>query len=363
MNTSPDTKLMQRALQVAQKPIVPPHPNPRVGCVIAAGGNILAEGYHLSAGSDHAEIMALKAVTNLPAEATMYVTLEPCSHFGRTPPCVDSLIKAGLKRVVIGVQDPNPEVNGRSINLLRKAGIEVETGVLADEAKEINKGFFMRHERLRPWVTVKIGASLDGRTALASGESEWITGEDSRRDVQLLRAESAAVMTGVGTVLHDDPRLNCRLESVDAEPLRVIVDSHLRTPAGARLFTCSGEVIVATTADATVDNSLEKHAEILRCAANRTNTVDCRDLLERLAARQVNKVLVEAGSTLVGYLFDENLVDELVLYQAPSLLGDQAMGMARLPELTRLSDKIKLKFAEVTQIGDDLRIRATVLRG
>ena len=362
MNTSLDTELMQRALLLAQKPTIPPHPNPRVGCVIAAGRNILAEGYHISAGSEHAEVIALKSVTKLPADATMYVTLEPCSHFGQTPPCVDALIRAGLKRVVIGVQDPNPEVNGRGINRLRKAGIEVVSGVLADEAREMNKGFFMRHNRARPWVTVKIGASLDGRTALASGASQWITSEDSRCDVQLWRAESAAVMTGVGTVLRDDPRLNCRLKSVKVTPLRVVVDSNMRTPAGARLFTCSGKVIIATKADAVADSGLANRAEILRCATNESGKVDCRDLLERLAARQVNTVLVEAGSILVGSLLRDNLVDELVVYQAPSLLGDQATGMARLPELTSLSDKITLEFSEVKKLGADLRILAKVLR-
>ena len=358
-----DREFMLRALELARQPVSSPHPNPRVGCVITRDGRIIGEGFHRKAGTEHAEVNALDAAGEQVQEGTLYVTLEPCSSYGRTPPCVDAVIAAGINRVVVCSADPNPAVDGHGISRLREAGITVDIGLLRDEARELNKGFLKRHTIGLPWVTVKTAVTLDGRTATATGESTWITGEQARADVQLLRARSDAILTGVGTVLVDNPRLTCRADGATSSSLRVIADSKLRTPSDAKLFRCDGDVIMATTANADSENrrKLEQVAEIIDFPIGRVG-VNCAKILEMLAAREVNEVLVEAGPRLVGTLLEDNLVDEIIVYQAPSLIGDRGMGVAALSGLKKLSDRIEFEYTDVQRVGDNLRIMVRAVK-
>ncbi len=353
---------MTRALELARTPVSAPHPNPRVGCVIVHQGEIVGEGFHRIAGSDHAEVSALASAGKLPRGAEMYVTLEPCAIHGRTPPCVNRLIESRVARVVIPSEDPNPATKGRGIKRLRDAGIKVDVGVMKEEARKMNIGFFVRHEEGRVWVTVKVGATLDGRTATASGESQWITSEASRQDVQLLRAQSAAILTGIGTVIADDPRLNCRAKGAASAPMKVVVDSNLRTPSNSQLFADESETVIATTRTEPCDErkQLECVAEIVDLSSNSRQSnkasVNCTELLDHLAKREINQVLVEAGPTLVGSLLKDELVDELIAYMAPSMLGDCARGIAAMPSIHSLSQRVRGQFTDVRALGDDLRI-------
>ncbi len=353
-----DSQWMARALQLAELGLNTTSPNPRVGCVLVKNGKNIGEGWHQRAGEPHAEVLALRAAGTATQGATAYVTLEPCCHFGRTPPCAGALIAAGISRVVVAMQDPNPLVSGQGIAALRAAGIEVECGLMETTARELNIGFFSRMTRGLPWVRSKIAASLDGRTALANGTSQWITGEAARHDVQRWRARSCAVLTGVGTVLADDPQLNVRID-VDRQPLRVVVDSALRISADAKII--QGGVLIFTAC-----NDISKHTALQARGAQvvllpgANNRVGLSAMLRDLAQRGINEVLVEAGRTLNGALLKAGLVDELVVYLAPQLLGDGARGMANLGELTQLEQRMNLVWQDVRQVGNDLRITARI---
>ena len=353
-----DHGMMARALQLAERGLWTTTPNPRVGCVLARDGEIVGEGWHAKAGEPHAEIHALRAAGELARGATAYVTLEPCSHHGRTPPCAEALIAAGVTRVVAAMGDPNPLVAGNGLTMLREAGIETASGLLESDARELNIGFVARMTRGRPWLRLKAAASLDGKTALNNGVSQWITGPDARRDGQRWRARACAVLTGIGTVRDDDPQLNVRDVATTRQPLRVVVDSKLQTSLTAKILR-GGPVLVA----AAVDD--EKRANSLRAAGaevvvlpNAHGKVELKDLLEELGRRGINEVHAEAGFKLNGSLLREGLVDELLLYLAPCLVGHHASGLFNLPELTSLDGKCRLEIRDLRQIGEDIRLIA-----
>ncbi|HEX6999766.1 MAG TPA: bifunctional diaminohydroxyphosphoribosylaminopyrimidine deaminase/5-amino-6-(5-phosphoribosylamino)uracil reductase RibD [Gammaproteobacteria bacterium] len=361
MASARDHEHMARALRLAARPLRNTDPNPRVGCVIVKDDRVVGEGFHARAGGPHAERVALDAAGEAARGATAYVTLEPCCHQGRTPPCAPALIEAGIARVVCGAVDPNPRVNGGGLSVLAAAGIAVESGVLAAESEALNRGFFSRMRRGRPWVRSKLAASLDGRTALADGRSQWITGAAARADVHRWRARSSAVLTGSGTVLADDPLLTARPEDAPADllqPLRVIVDSDLQTPRTARTLSAGGEVVIFTTRDGggNADALVAAGARIERVSG--VGRCDLREVIERLGALEVNEVWVEAGPRLNGALLDARLVDELVLYFAPKVLGDGARGMFALGPLASLDAAPALEIDDVRRVGDDLRVIA-----
>jgi diaminohydroxyphosphoribosylaminopyrimidine deaminase / 5-amino-6-(5-phosphoribosylamino)uracil reductase len=360
-----DRFAMQRALTLAARGLETTDPNPRVGCVVAQRGRIVGEGWHARAGAPHAEVEALRAAGDAAAGAHVYVTLEPCSHEGRTPPCVAALAAARVARVVYAVGDPNPLVNGRGAAALRAAGITVEAGLMEKEATELNAGFLKRMLQGRPLVRVKLAMSLDGRTALANGDSRWITGEAAREDVQHWRARSSALLTGVGTVLADDPRLDVRLPPAvpgaeRRQPLRVVLDSQLRTPPGARLFGSAGEVLILTALASPED----PRAETLTARGARVESLPAEGervslpaVLDRLGELEMNEVLVEAGATLAGELLHAGLVDELLLYVAPTFLGPAARPLVALPPPRELAEASAYTLLGVQQFGEDLRLR------
>ncbi len=368
MLTSAGSRWMAQALRLAERGLCSTSPNPRVGCVLVKDDVVVGEGWHEHAGEPHAEVHALRAADDAARGATAYVTLEPCSHHGRTPPCADALIAAGVSRVVIAMQDPNPQVAGQGIARLRGAGIDVECGLMEAAAHELNVGFVARMSRGTPWIRSKIGMSLDGRTALSNGVSQWITGADARRDVQLWRARSCAVLTGIATVLADDARLNVREVETWRQPLRVVLDSQLRMPLEAKILESlpspsgrrgeGGVLIYTATQDAEKIAALEQLGVTVSVLPDGAGQVDLHAALRDLAQRGINEVLVEAGSTLNGALLKAGLVDELLLYIAPQLLGDAARGMAALGELTQLDQRVELVWQDVRQIGCDLRITA-----
>ncbi len=379
MATARDSHWMACALRLAERGLYSTSPNPRVGCVLVRDGKVVGEGWHQRAGEAHAEIHALSAAGEMARGATAYITLEPCSHHGRTPPCTDALHTAGVKRVVAAVQDPNPQVAGLGLEKLRAAGIEVECGLMEAAARELNIGFFSRMTRGMPWVRSKIAMSLDGRTALHNGTSQWITGKAARQDVQHWRARSCAVLTGIGTILADDPQLNVREVETSRQPLRVVLDSYLRLPVLARILhplpspwggelargPAGGEggvLVYTATQDAGKIAALEKAGARVTVLPDANGRVDLSAALRDLTANGCNEVLVEAGSALNGALLQAGLVDELVLYLAPQLLGDMARGMAAMGELTDLNQSIELDWRDVRQVGSDLRIVAWVKR-
>jgi diaminohydroxyphosphoribosylaminopyrimidine deaminase / 5-amino-6-(5-phosphoribosylamino)uracil reductase len=350
-----DERMMARALALAERGLFTTQPNPRVGCVIAHGETIVGEGWHARAGEPHAEPIALAEAGERARGATAYVTLEPCAHHGRTPPCADALVAAGVARVVAAIGDPNPRVDGGGFARLRAAGIEVATGLLAAESRSLNVGFFSRMERGRPWVRLKIAASLDGRTALANGSSKWITGEAAREDVQRWRARSSAILTGIGTVLADDPRLTVRLDAEHVPPLRVVLDSRLRTPAGAQVLDgATPTLIVHARGSAAVDARFDR---VERLAVDDAGGLDLDAVLDELARREVNEILVEAGPALTGAFVRTQHADELLLYLAPILLGDDARPMAHLPALSALKDAPAMTRLEQCACGPDVRLR------
>lgn len=325
--------------------------------MVVQNGQIVAEAWHRRAGEPHAEVLALRQAGGRARGATVYVNLEPCCHQGRTPPCTSSLIDAGVARVVTAMEDPNPQVSNGGVASLRNAGIEVDVGVMREQAERLNRGFVHRMRHRQPWVTLKLGASMDGRTAMPSGESKWITSEASRADVQRLRARSSAILTGVGTILADDPALTVRLEGFDRQPMRVIVDSRLTMDANARVMTPPGEVLIYTATDdhAQADLLTQTGADVVHLPGPK-GRVDLGAMMEDLAARGVNELLVEAGCTLSGTLIHGDLVNELILYLAPHILGDAARGMFRLPGIERLSDRFEFTIGDVRRIGPDLRL-------
>jgi diaminohydroxyphosphoribosylaminopyrimidine deaminase / 5-amino-6-(5-phosphoribosylamino)uracil reductase len=356
------TTPMHEALALAHGAIGLSEPNPRVGCVIAApDGRIIGRGHTQQAGGPHAEVMALRDAQSRGesvAGATVHVTLEPCSHHGRTPPCCDALIAAGIARVVMAIDDPNPLVAGQGALLLRAAGIVVEAGALADEARELNIGFFSRMQRGRPWVRLKAAVSLDGRTALNNGASQWITGPAARADGHAFRKRAGAVLTGVGTVLDDDPRLDVRLVETAVQPLRVIVDSRLETPPAARILDAPGSVLVyAAAPDVQRCAALEARGAQIALAPGANGKVDLSAMLADLAARGINELHVEAGHKLNGSFVREGLVDEFLIYMAPTLLGI-GRELAAFGPLEHLQDALALRFVSITPVGDDLRLIA-----
>ncbi|MGE5465592.1 MAG: bifunctional diaminohydroxyphosphoribosylaminopyrimidine deaminase/5-amino-6-(5-phosphoribosylamino)uracil reductase RibD [Methanocella sp.] len=352
-----DKKHMARALALAARGLYTTMPNPRVGCVLVKDGVVIGEGWHQRAGEPHAEVHALAAAGAAAEGATAYVTLEPCSHHGRTPPCANALVAARVKRVVCAMQDPNPLVAGRGIAALQAAGIETKSGVLEDEARELNIGFVSRMMRGRPWVRMKIAASLDGRTALANGRSQWITGEAARRDGHKWRARACAILTGIGTVREDDPQLTVRGVRTTRQPVRIVVDGRLETPPAARVVAPGTLIVTAIDDRARAAVLRERGAEILPLP-NAQSKVDLRALLDELGRRAVNEVHVEAGRGLNGAMLNAGLVDELLVYMAPMVLGDAARGMFALPVLEELEGARRFRLHEVKRMGADVRLIA-----
>jgi len=356
-----DYEYMARALRLAARGLYTTHPNPRVGCVLVNNGEVVGEGWHVRAGEGHAEVNALAMAGVRARGATAYVTLEPCAHHGRTPPCSDALIKAGVTRVVSAMTDPNPLVGGQGLERIRAAGIEAVNGLLQAQAEQLNPGYLMRMRSGRPLVRSKLAMSLDGRTAMASGESKWVTSEAARQDVQRLRARSAAILTGMGTVRADDPALTLRLDGECAQPLRVVLDARLETPAGARLLDGPGKTLIFTASDdaARAEPLRLTGATIARLPAT-AEGVDPAAALRYLAEQQVNEVLVEAGARLNGALLRAGLIDELIIYVAPKLMGDAARGLFHLPGLERMAEAVELEIADIRAVGRDWRITAQI---
>ena len=357
--TEADHRHMARALELAARGLYSTDPNPRVGCVLVMDGAVVGEGFHARAGEAHAEVLALAAAGARARGATAYVTLEPCAHQGRTPPCVEALAAAGVARVVYAIADPNRAVRGQGALRLAEHGIVADGGLMAAQAEALNPGFFSRHRRGRPWLRVKLAASLDGRTALANGKSQWLTCDAARIDVQRLRARSSAILTGAATVQRDDPRLSARdpaLELRGRTPLRVILDPQLLTSPQARLFSEPGPVLVlAGREDPVVAAALRAAgAEVVTHAG--VTARDLQSVLEELARREQNEVLVEAGPRLAGAFIDAGLVDEFLLYLAPHMLGHDAAPLAMLPMLDDLGDRWEFRFLEVRTVGSDLRL-------
>lgn len=363
-----DYQYMSLALREAARGLVGTSPNPRVGCVIVKDGRVIGQGAHLKAGEAHAEVHALRMAGSAAQGATAYVTLEPCSHFGRTPPCADALVKAGVKRVVAAMQDPNPLVAGNGLKRLAEHGIAVAHGLLQAQAEALNPGFIARMTRGRPWLRSKVACSLDGKTGLLNGLSQWITGPDARQHVQQWRAQSCVILTGVGTVLADDPQLTVRDAALlqarhGVQPWRVVVDSGLRLSPAAKVL-AGGRVLIAHASD---DAERQQHlqqagAELLYLPtanlATINGSVDLPGLMQALAQRQFNEIMVEAGAILNGSLLAAGLIDELLIYQAPLLLGGQARDMFAMPALERMQDKLQLEVLDRRQVGVDQFLRA-----
>jgi len=358
MFTAADHEFMGQALQLAARGLWTTTPNPRVGCVIVKDGVVISDGWHEKAGLPHAEVLALKAAGERARGATLYLNLEPCSHQGRTPPCVDGIIAAGVKRLVAAIGDPNPKVAGAGFAKLRAAGIAVEQGLKEDEARELNIGFLARMSRGRPWVRMKIAASLDGRTALANGRSQWITGEAARADGHRWRARACAVLTGFGTVRDDDPQLSVRGVDTPRQPLKIVVDSKFETSPSARLLKEGNTLVAGAVDDAKRIAALKAAGAEVTIIPNEAGKVELFKLMEELARREFNEIHVEAGTKLNGSLLQAGVVDELLVYLAPSVIGDSGRGMFGLPELTELSQSTALKIREVERVGEDLRILA-----
>ncbi|PJE78010.1 Riboflavin biosynthesis protein RibD [invertebrate metagenome] len=369
-----DSQWMRRAIELAKHGNYTCMPNPRVGCVITHHNNAVGEGWHIKAGEGHAEVNALKNAQDKARNATAYVTLEPCSHFGRTPPCAKALIKAGITRVVVAMEDPNPLVAGKGIAMLREAGISVHCGLMASEAKQLNAGFLSRISGGLPQVRAKLAMSLDGRTAMASGESQWITGTEARQSVQLLRAESSAIITGIGSILHDNSSLTVRPDEMPSmeqgwpsiqqicqtQPLRVVLDSHLQTPADAKVIQGSGHCLIITTETAHLNKiqQLEQAGAEIFIQPQAQGHIHLRSVLEELARRQCNDVLVESGATLAGAFLQAQLLDQLIIFMAPILMGSQARPLMTLP-LSKMADKYALNIQGICPVGRDWRIIAT----
>jgi len=349
---------MARALALTERGRDTATPNPNVGCVLVKDGRLIGEGWHERAGEAHAETRALAAASESPEGATAYVTLEPCSHQGRTGPCADALVAARISRVVAALEDPNPQVKGRGFARLREAGARVDVGLMASEALEVHRGFVSRMTRGRPWMRIKAAASLDGRIALANGESRWITGEDARRDVHALRARSCAMLTGIGTVLRDDPELTVRHVPCSRQPRRVVIDSRLDMPATAKILQGEPPMILTISEDKARRMALEaRGADVIEVPREGEKT-DLAAVARLLAERGFNDVTVETGGKLMGSLLRAGLIDELVLYYAPLFLGDKAQGLFALPEWTSLDQAMRPKIIDVRAVGGDIRLTA-----
>lgn len=354
MNKAFDSEMMARALRLAERGLNSCTPNPRVGCVIVnAEQHVIGEGFHLKAGEAHAEIIALEQAGALAKGATVYVSLEPCSHQGKTGPCVDALIAAGVARVVFAMEDPNPLVEGEGLEKIRAAGIVVDGPIQEEEAIKLNAGFIKRMRQGLPFVRLKMAMSMDGRTAMASGESKWITGPDAREDVQKFRARSCAIVTGVESVIHDDPSLTVRLGENDRQPLRIIVDTKGRCPKKADILDQPGHTIIAMGENSTLDDDRK-----VWHLPEKQGRVNLRALLKKLAEEGCNEVLVETGATLGGAFIAEGLVDEVVIYMAPMLMGSTARPLFEVP-IDKMSGQLPLIVQDIRAIGGDWRIIAT----
>ncbi len=361
-----DHAFMARALRLARRGLYTKHPHHRVGCVLARGDLVVGEGFHARAGGPHAEILALRAAGARARGATAYVTLEPCAHHGRTPPCADALVEAGLARVIAAMEDPNPQVAGRGLARLREAGVETAVGLMARQAEALNPGFVSRMRRRRPWVRLKSAMSLDGRTAMASGESQWITSRAARADVQRQRARVDAVLTGIGTVLADDPSLNVRIpaaaldiEGPVRQPLRVVLDPELESPPGMRMLGLEGRTLIfaAAPVGGARRAALEARGAEVVAVGRAPGGLDLGAVLAVLAQREVNEVLVEAGATLAGALLAGGWVDEWLIYMAPHVMGHSARGLAVLPGVERMDQRLAMRLESVRRVGEDLRFR------
>ena len=353
-----DHAMMASALQLAERGLTTTTPNPRVGCVLVKDGRIVGEGWHERAGQPHAEVLALGHAGEAARDATAYVTLEPCSHHGRTPPCAEALARSGVRRVVCAMEDPNPAVSGRGLALLRESGIETATGLLSGPARELNIGFISRMTRGRPWLRLKAASTLDGKTALDNGVSQWITGAAARRDGHRWRARACAILTGYGTVRDDNPRLTVRDVPCERQPVRIIVDARLETPLNAQVLE-GGDCLIATATE-----QPQKQAQLAQQGVdtlvlpNNAGKVDLPALLTELGRRGFNEVHAEAGSKLNGSLLREHCVDELLLYMAPMLVGDNAQGVFNLAAMTGLEQACRLHLHDIRRVGDDIRILA-----
>ncbi|MBF0470925.1 MAG: bifunctional diaminohydroxyphosphoribosylaminopyrimidine deaminase/5-amino-6-(5-phosphoribosylamino)uracil reductase RibD [Gammaproteobacteria bacterium] len=352
---------MARAVALARKGLYSSDPNPRVGCILVKQGAIIGEGFHLRAGEAHAEINALRQAGAQARGATAYVTLEPCSHHGKTPPCSEALIAAGIDELYMAMEDPNPLVRGRGKKALQDHGITVHSGLLAAEAEALNPGFVMRMRSGRPFVRCKLAMSVDGRTAMASGESQWITGAAARKDLQQLRARSSAIITGIGTVLKDDPQLTVRLQGASRQPLRVILDPRLSTPPGAKILQPPGEVLIVTASNEprVAEPLTALGVEVVQLAQGR-DRIDLPALMALLAEREMNELHLETGATLSGAFLRAGLIDELILYIAPKLMGDSARGLFHTPGLEKMADAVNLNIEDIRAVGSDWRLTITI---
>ena len=360
-----DHAYMAQALRLAEKGIYTTRKNPRVGCVIVRENEVVGKGFHQYPGQAHAEINALENAKGQTENATVYVSLEPCAHSGKTPPCVEALLAAKISRVVAAMQDPNPLVNGKGLAYLENNGIETDCNILKSEAEELNKGFIQRITTGRPYVTVKSAISLDGKTALQSGESKWISSDESRSDVQKLRARSCAIMTGIDTVLSDDPRLTVRLSNKELgltqniqQPTRVVLDTHLRIPIDAHILNSPKEVLIYTVSKDS--KKLEKlraqNIKVVKVEQS-DNNVDLNTVMQDLAKHEINEVLVESGSTLVGSLIDKKLVDEMIVYMAPHILGESNKALAKLDFISTMQDRVNFQICQTRIVGQDLKLQ------
>jgi diaminohydroxyphosphoribosylaminopyrimidine deaminase/5-amino-6-(5-phosphoribosylamino)uracil reductase len=360
-----DHDYMARAIALARRGRYSTDPNPRVGCVLVRDGEVVGEGWHRRAGEPHAERLALAAAGERARGATAYVTLEPCCHHGRTPPCTEGLLEAGVSRVVAAMTDPNPLVAGKGLAQLRDAGVEISSGLLETDARALNPGFIKRMQGEGPYVRLKLAMSLDGRTAMANGESQWITGAAARRDVQWLRAGSSAVVTGIGTLVADDPSLNVRLTATDLrlddglsvrQPLRVVMDSQGRMPTDARMLRLPGATLVYTGEGADTQTLRDAGALVQPLACDAHGRLSWRSVMQDLARREINEVLLECGATLAGSALQAGVVDELIVYLAPHLMGSAARGLVELPGVEHLGQRIALRASEIRTLGEDLRL-------
>ncbi|MET0061844.1 MAG: bifunctional diaminohydroxyphosphoribosylaminopyrimidine deaminase/5-amino-6-(5-phosphoribosylamino)uracil reductase RibD [Candidatus Thiodiazotropha endolucinida] len=368
MNSALDQRFMARAIQLARLGWYSTHPNPRVGCLIVKEGEVIAEGYHRRAGEPHAERNALAKAGVAASGATAYVTMEPCCHHGRTPPCTEALIESGVKRVVVGMPDPNPLVAGQGLELLRQAGIQVTEGVMRPQVEALNPGFIKRMIHGLPYIRCKMAMSLDGRTAMADGESQWITSPAARVDVQKLRAQSAAILTGVGTLLADDPSMNVRLSAMELgleegvpipHPVRVVLDPELATPGDAKMLGLPGPTLIICSDEQPVHGAALEAAgaQIVRLPGDKQR-LDLHQVIRFLGEQEINEVLLESGATLAGAMLEQGLVDELIIYQAPHLMGNKGRGLFLLPGIARMADRIALQVTDLRQVGTDIRITA-----
>ena len=366
--TASDSAHMAHALRLAARAEYTAHPNPMVGCVLVADEELIGEGWHVRTGEAHAEVNALKQAGDRARGSTAYVTLEPCAHHGRTPPCADALIEAGIGKLVVAMRDPFEDVAGKGIRKIEEAGIEVAVGLMKSAAADLNAGYLSRVTRGRPLLRLKLASSLDGAIAMKSGESQWITGPEARADVQRLRAKSGAVVTGIGTVLADDPSLNVRSPELAAsglQPIRVVLDSRLRMPLAAGMLALPGSTLVCCAGDNCDERKkrgLEASGAQVMVCSQLDGHVDVREVLAELGVRGVNNALIEAGPAVAGALLENDLVDELVIYQAPHIMGSQTLGAVKTPSWSSLADRMTLTVTDTRRIGADTRITAKPLR-